>query len=79
MSILDAEVVYEEFGRALAPIPHFVSCVLSASALLAAGNEDQKKTWLPKIASGEAILTPAWLEPKNGFGPKGIQAKAEVS
>ena len=33
MSILDAEVVYEEFGRALAPIPHFVSCVLSASAL----------------------------------------------
>lgn len=79
LSILDAEVVYEEFGRALAPIPHFVSCVLSASALLAAGNEDQKKTWLPKIASGEAILTPAWLEPKNGFGPKGIQAKAEVS
>ena len=66
MSILDAEVVYEEFGRALAPIPHFVSCVLSASALLAAGTEDQKKAWLPKIASGEAILTPAWLEPKNG-------------
>ena len=79
LSILDAEVVYEEFGRALAPIPHFVSCVLSASALLAAGNEDQKKAWLPKVASGEVILTPAWLEPKNGFGPKGIQAKAEVS
>ncbi|MCH2185553.1 acyl-CoA/acyl-ACP dehydrogenase [Myxococcota bacterium] len=79
MSILDAEVVYEEFGRALAPIPHFVSCVLSANALLAAGSEDQKKTWLPQIASGEAILTPAWLEPKNGFGPKGVQAKAEIS
>ena len=79
MSILDAEVVYEEFGRALAPIPHFVSCVLSANALLAAGSEEQKKAWLPKIASGEAILTPAWLEPKNGFGPKGVQAKAEIS
>ena len=79
MTILDAEVVYEEFGRALAPIPHFVSCVLSAGALMVAGDEEQKKAWLPRIASGEAILTPAWLEPKNGFGPKGVQAKAEVS
>src|SRR6185369_15105016 len=22
------------------------------------------------------ILTPAWLEPQNGFGPKGVQVKA---
>jgi len=79
MSMLDATVVYEELGRALAPVPHFVSCVLSAGALVAAGSDEQKQAWLPKIASGEAILTPAWLEPKNGFGPKGVQAKAEVS
>ena len=26
--------------------------------------------------TGEAILTPAWLEPENGFGPKGIQVRA---
>lgn len=79
MSMLDATVVYEELGRALAPVPHFVSCVLSAGALVAAGSDEQKQAWLPKIASGEAILTPAWLEPKNGFGPKGVQTKAEVS
>lgn len=79
MSMLDATVLYEEFGRALVPVPHFVSAVLSAGALVAAGSEAQKKAWLPKIASGEAIVTPAWLEPKNGYGPKGVQLKAEVS
>jgi alkylation response protein AidB-like acyl-CoA dehydrogenase len=78
MGMLDAAVVYEELGRSLAPSPHFVSCVLSAGALLVAGSEEQKQEWLPRIASGEAVLTPAWLEPHNGFGPKGVQLRAEV-
>ena len=34
----------------------------------------RSSAWLPAIASGEAILTPAWLEPENGFGPEGVQA-----
>jgi alkylation response protein AidB-like acyl-CoA dehydrogenase len=74
--MLDAVVVYEEFGRALAPTPHFVSSVLSAAAILAAGSDAQKKSLLPAIASGEAIVTPAWLEPGNGYGPKGVQMRA---
>jgi len=77
MSLLDAAVVYEEFGRSLAPSPHFVSAILGAHVLLGAGSEDQKQELLPKIASGEAILTPAWLEPDNGYGPKGVQLRAE--
>jgi len=76
---LEAVIVYEEFGRALAPSPHFVSAVLSALALVRGGSEAQKTEWLPKIASGEAILTPAWLEPHNGYGPKGVQVRAEAS
>ena len=76
MSMLDAAIVYEEFGRALAPSPHFVSCVLSAGALAVGGTDAQKSEWLPRIASGEAILTPAWLEPRNGYGPKGVQMRA---
>ena len=78
MSLLDAAVAYEEFGRALAPSPHFVSSVLGAGALLLAGSEEQKKRILPGIASGEQILTPAWLEPENGFGPKGVRLRAEM-
>jgi alkylation response protein AidB-like acyl-CoA dehydrogenase len=79
LGLLEGALVYEEIGRAMAPVPHFVSCVMSAKVLLAAGNDAQKDAWLPKIASGEAILTPAWLEPERGFGEVGValQAKAE--
>lgn len=75
-SLLEAAIVYEEFGRSLAPIPHFHSAVLSAGALIVSGSEEQKATWLPAIASGERILTPAWLEPRHGFGAKGVQLRA---
>ena len=75
-SALECAIVYEEFGRALAPSPHFVSSVLGAGVLLRAGSEEQKQAWLPRIASGEAILTPAWLEPKGGQGPQGVQLRA---
>ena len=78
-SMVDAAIVYEELGRALAPSPHFASAIVSASALLAAASDAQKKTWLPKIASGEAILAPAWLEPNGGFGPKGVQLEAKAA
>jgi alkylation response protein AidB-like acyl-CoA dehydrogenase len=77
-SMLEAAIVYEELGRALAPTPHLPSCVLSAGVLMRAGSDEQKRTWLPKIASGEAILVPAWLEPRNGYGPEGVQLRAEA-
>jgi alkylation response protein AidB-like acyl-CoA dehydrogenase len=77
-SMLEAAIVYEEFGRALAPSPHFASCVLAAGVLTRAGSEEQKRTWLPKIVSGEAILVPAWLEPRNGYGPEGVQIRAQA-
>jgi len=78
MSLLEAALVYEELGRAMAPVPHFDSCVMSAGVLLAAGSEEQKQEWLPKIASGDAILTPAWLEPDRGYGERGIALRAKA-
>ena len=74
--LLEAAILYEELGRALAPSPHFVSAVMSGGVLAAAGSEEQKKAWLPRIASGEAILTPAWSEPERGFGPEGVALPA---
>ena len=76
MSALEGAVVYMELGRALAPTPHFVSAVMSAGVLLRAGTEAQKREWIPRIVAGDAILTTAWLEPGNGFGPRGVQATA---
>src|SRR5437763_1967795 len=69
LSTLDAVVMYQELGRALAPSPHFVSAVMSAGVLRRAESE-----WLPRVTSGEAIITPAWLEPEGGFGPAGLTA-----
>jgi alkylation response protein AidB-like acyl-CoA dehydrogenase len=76
MSLLDGVVLYEELGRALAPTPHFVSCVASGTALAVGGTDAQRSEWLPRIASGDAVLTPAWLEPEGGFGPEGVQTRA---
>jgi alkylation response protein AidB-like acyl-CoA dehydrogenase len=76
LSMLDGVVVYQELGRALAPSPHFVSSVMSAGAILAAGSDAQKDEWLPQISAGEAVVTPAWLEPHGGFGPEGIHLTA---
>jgi alkylation response protein AidB-like acyl-CoA dehydrogenase len=35
-----------------------------------------KSEWLPRLVTGEAIVTPAWLEPEGGFGASGIQVRA---
>lgn len=79
MTMFEGVILYEELGRSLAPTPHLVSCVASAGALVRAGSDDQRNGWLPRLASGEAIATPAWLEPDNGFGPRGVQMRAEPS
>jgi alkylation response protein AidB-like acyl-CoA dehydrogenase len=77
LSMLDAVVMYIELGRALAPSPHFVSSVTGAGVLRRAGSEIQQGEWLPRLASGDAIITPAWLEPDGGFGAKGVQARVD--
>ncbi|HEY5110567.1 MAG TPA: acyl-CoA dehydrogenase family protein [Acidimicrobiales bacterium] len=76
MGTLEGVVLYEEFGRAIAPSPHFVSSILSGGALARSGSQEQKQAWLPGIVSGEAILTPAWLEPENSSRATGVQVRA---
>lgn len=49
--------VLEESGRTLVASPLHSSALAGASALLLAGTDAQKREWLPKIASGEAIAT----------------------
>ena len=77
MTLVEGVALYQEFGRALAPIPHFVSAVLSGGVLTRSASQTLKTQWLDGLASGEAIFTPAWLEPENGYSPRGIEARAE--
>jgi alkylation response protein AidB-like acyl-CoA dehydrogenase len=79
MSALEGAILYSELGRALVPSPHFVSAVLAAQLLLAAGSDEQKQSWVPRIASGESIVTVACMESGGGFRPGGVQARAQAN
>jgi alkylation response protein AidB-like acyl-CoA dehydrogenase len=73
---LELCVIAEEMGRALAPVPFSSTVYLAAEALLLAGSDVQKKKWLPKIASGEAIGTLALFEGAGNPSPKAIKLAA---
>ena len=61
-NLLDLVVMMEEMGRFCLPGPYF-STVLACASIMTAGNEEQLKTFLPKIGDGELILTMALAEP----------------
>jgi alkylation response protein AidB-like acyl-CoA dehydrogenase len=76
MTALEGAILYHELGRALVPTPHFVSAVMGAGVLLRSGGSDEQQEWLPRVAAGDAVLSTAWLEPGQGFGPRGIRTRA---
>lgn len=55
-------VIAEELGRALAPVPYSSSVYLATEAIMLFGSEDQKKSYLPRLAAGELIGTFAMAE-----------------
>lgn len=75
-SFLDLIVLLEEMGYNILPGPFFSSVVLGGLTILSAGSEEQKKEFLPKIASGEMILTLALTEPSAGYDAPSVKTKA---
>ena len=57
MGYLTLGLVLEEAGRTLTASPLISTALTATTALLLAGNDAQKKEWLPKIAEGKAIAT----------------------
>ena len=78
MEQLDLCILLEEMGRAVLPGPFFSTLQLAAEAILAAGSEDQKKAYLPKIADGKMIGTLALSEPDSGADTDYIQMPARA-
>ena len=56
LGLLEAALIGEALGGATAPIPYVASSVMAPIALRAAGSEQQKEEWLPRIATGDAVF-----------------------
>lgn len=62
LAMLDAALLAAELGRAVAPGPFVASSIGAVSALREGGSKTQQKAWLPRLASGDAILALALAE-----------------
>lgn len=67
----DLVVVLEETGRTLFPSP-LIATVLAGNAIARHGDAAQQKRWLPRLASGAAIGTFAYLEAGDAHDPAAI-------
>jgi alkylation response protein AidB-like acyl-CoA dehydrogenase len=77
MNLCELVVLLEEFGRALVPGPFISTVVLAGVPTMEAGTSEQKKWLLPKIASGELIMTMALTEPSAKWTADGVSLEAK--
>ena len=56
LGLLEAALIAEALGAAVAPVPYVASSIMAPVALAAAGSAEQKDEWLPKIAAGEVVF-----------------------
>jgi alkylation response protein AidB-like acyl-CoA dehydrogenase len=68
MEVLDLALVSEKMGAGAVPGP-FLGHSLACLALVLGGSEEQKKSWLPKLASGEIVGTFAAAEENSRWEP----------
>ena len=76
-SLTDAGVLYEELGRGPLPGPFFSSGVLGALTVMEAATVEQRRSLLPRVARGEAILSVAIGEPNASWGPQGVTLRSQ--
>jgi len=79
MGVVDLVCLTKELGRVLCPSPYIPTVVLAGGAILAAGNEDQKRTYLPRIAGGQLVIAFALQEASRYYDPRGISTRATAA
>ena len=62
LGIEEVCLLLQEIGRAVAPVPLLPALVLASLPIAEFGSDEQRRTWLAPLASGEAILTGALLD-----------------
>ena len=65
MGFLELAQLLEEAGRNVAPVPLVPTLVLGALPIAEFGSDAQRAHFLPRVASGDAVLTAALVEPEN--------------
>ena len=75
-NFLDLTVVLEEMGKACFISPFFAAVVLGAGAIMEAGNDEQKKRYLPGISGAKSIITLALAEASGRYTADAIRMKA---
>lgn len=71
-------LVSEELSRAWIGVGSLgTRSEIAAELILGGGTEEQKKKWLPKIASGEILPTAVFTEPNTGSDLASLKTRAE--
>ena len=76
LDMLEAALVAESLGGAVAPAPFVASSVMAPVALMQAGSDAQREAWLPQIASGEAVIGVGLTEQIGRRDSEGISVDA---
>lgn len=76
MGFMASGIIAEQMGRNLSASPFLSTAILAATAIREGGSDDQKSNWLPKIASGDAIIALA-LDERAKHNPDNITTTAE--
>jgi alkylation response protein AidB-like acyl-CoA dehydrogenase len=69
-------IAFEEMGRVLLCAPFFSTVGLAAQALLAAGDDQAKRAYLPRIAGGSLLATVAVTEPDGRWDLAAVRTSA---
>jgi pimeloyl-CoA dehydrogenase small subunit len=73
---VDTMPVMEAFGRALVLEPYLATVVLAGSLLRLGGSEQQRDTYLPKLAGGDLTMAFAHSEPQARYALSDVKTTA---
>ena len=75
LSLTYQGLITEELGRAIAPVPYH-STMVAALTIAEVGSDQQKQDLLPRVCSGDLVLTWAFSEENPRYLPETIHCQA---
>ena len=76
LSVMEQFIFNEEMAMSRAPRPGGIGVGFAGPTIIAAGNEEQKKKYIPGILSGDDVWCQGFSEPGSGSDLASLQTKA---